>query len=364
MKIYIADEASPTVSRYKHVGLVDFGVRLLLTANGNAQGRARIIHKACHALHPLSLFVDSGAFIYSSAFYKHGTKLPIHQAEQYLRDHLGACFWLAQNGYPIKAVAELDMQPLYGQYTIEKWRNEYMLPFQEQTGVNVVFGWHGDEDFDALISKPWCNYVGISMGYGVKYIKDQWGTMENFYTDMREMIDACYEEKVRIHGYAVTRTPALKKLPFYSVDSVSWQQSLHFGGVIAFDRNTGNLVRADLGRGFVKRKGLKAAALNLTKLQAFGCRLSLLDILGRKNAEGKIRPDNVAIFKDQARVFSDMEQWFTAYWKQKGIDWAEQLGEEEDTPWGVDRRQITPPRAGVKSSWLSPRRKRRRLAGV
>lgn len=335
------------VSRYKNVGKTDFSVRLLLTANGKPGARARIIAKACHAIYPRSLFVDSGAFIIRSAYYKHDKLPTVAEATEVVRSHFGSCLWLHEQGFPLKAVAELDLPDIYGQEVIDDWRDNYALPFQDQTGIPVVFAWHGTESVWSLLSEEWCHYLGVSMAYSKKLIKEQWGTQEAYYTEMKDLALECYHNDVRIHGYAVTRTSALKAVPFYSVDSVSWQQALHFGGALAFDRTRGELVRVDLGRGFVQRKGWTAAAKNLSKLQRHGCRLSLLDITGRKDADGKRKINNVAIFLDQAKVFADMESWFTAYWRNKGINWAEQLGEGEDN-WNPRHAVVAPPRRRVR----------------
>ena len=75
MQVYVADEASPVVTRYSDIGELDFPVRLLLTCDGPARSRARIMDKACQALSPVSLFVDSGAFVLKSRYFKHQKQL-------------------------------------------------------------------------------------------------------------------------------------------------------------------------------------------------------------------------------------------------------------------------------------------------
>jgi len=322
MHVYIADEASPVVSRYKEIGEIGFPVNLLLTCNGKAPSRARILDLACQALSPDRLFVDSGAFIIKSKFFKHGGKsLAIEECEKVIESHLGACYWLVDNDIPLAGVAELDLQELYGMDVVKRWRDKYMFPFQEQTGVPVVFASHmtnADDSIEVLVAHPDVYYIGM--------------TMQTKATQLDKLVEVaamaaelCYLKGVKLHGYAVTRPSVLKKVPFYSCDSVTWQQALHFGGAMVFDQTTGDIVRVDAGKGLVKKKGATAVAKNILKIQGHGSKLKPLDVVGRKMVKGRPRADNHAIFLDQAKVFADMARYYTTYWRLRGFDWEAQL---------------------------------------
>ncbi|MBU2534509.1 MAG: hypothetical protein KKB37_17350 [Alphaproteobacteria bacterium] len=331
MRVYIADEASPVVTRYTDIQGVDFRVRLLLTCahTQSAESRARIMAMACDALEPESLFVDSGAFGLSSHYYKHGKVPSVAEATDILRNHLGACKWLVDNGYPLAAVAELDLQELYGNETVLAWRDKYVFPFQEQTGVDVVLSsiHRGDtpEDRIRFLLDDRVRYIGMSAIMNLKKAAETFGSKEKYFELMRSMAGLCFDAGVKFHGYAVTRTNLLKKVPYYSCDSISWQQALHFGGALAFDSSSGNLVRVDAGKGLIKKKGAKALARNIVRIQSHGSKLKPLDVIGRKKVKGRPRSDHHAVFLDQARVFAQMEDFYTAYWRLKGYDWDKQL---------------------------------------
>jgi len=324
-RVFLADEASPVVTRYKNIGDIDFSVRLLLTCTGSARSRARIMARACDALQPQSLFVDSGAFVLRSAFYKHGKLPSVSEAEEIIRNHLGSCVWLVEHKYPLEAVAELDLPDIYGEDINERWREKYFYPFQEQTGVPVVLAVHGSVKWEAVIENPRLKYLGMSAAMNKKTIAASYGSYEGYVKFMRNIAEICYLAGVKFHGYAVTRSSLLRRVPYYSCDSVTWQQALHFGGAMAFDESSGNLVRVDAGKSLVKNKGAKKLAMNIVKIQSHGSRLRPLDVIGREKIKGRPRADHHAIFHDQARVFSQMETYFTKFWKLKGFDWEQQL---------------------------------------
>lgn len=326
-RVYLADEASPVVTRYKAIGKIDFSVRLLLTCTGSARSRARIMARACDALNPRSLFVDSGAFILRSAFYKHGKLPSVAEAEELIRNHLGACVWLVENGYPLAAVAELDLPDIYGDEVNDRWREKYFFPFQDQTDVPVVLAVHGATNWEEFINDDRLRYLGMSAAMNKKAIAGVYGSYDKYVHFMRNTAEICYLAGVKFHGYAVTRSSLLRKVPYYSCDSVTWQQALHFGGAMAFDESSGNLVRVDAGKSLVKNKGAKKLAMNIIKIQSHGSRLRPLDVIGRETVKGRPRADHRAIFHDQARVFAQMESYFTKYWKLKGFDWEKQLEE-------------------------------------
>jgi len=332
MLVYLADEASPVVSRYKDTpkDFVDFPIRLLLTCTGSVRSRARIMAKACDALGPTDLFVDSGAFILRSSFYKTGRLPSPADARTIVCNHLGACKWLVDHGYPIKAVAELDVPGLYDDVSmIYAWRDELMFPFQEETGVPIVFGLHhGVEStsaFENLVTDPRVKYLGMSAAITRQSMADAAGSVEGYYKYMAMVADYCYTVGIKFHGYAVTRVNLLRRIPYYSCDSVSWQQALHFGGAMTFDAKSGNLIRIKAGKTLVRDKGAKALAKNVLKLRSHGSNLKPLDVIGRTKVKGRLRADHLAIFKDQAKVFVDMETYFTEYWRLKGFDWSKQL---------------------------------------
>lgn len=319
MRVYIADEASPIVSRYSDIAGVGFPVNLLVTCNGSAPARARIIDKACTALSPESLFVDSGAFIIKSAYFKTGKGYSKRDCEDIIIAHLGACRWLVEHDIPLHAVAEMDLQEMFGLDTVKRWRDLYMFPFQDETGVPVVFAAHylpheSDDSIEYLVQDPDVHYIGMTMR--VKAVD------LDAHCEMAALAaELCYVKGIRLHGYAVTRPKILKRVPFYSCDSVTWQSAIHFGGAMAFDQITGSIISVDAGKGLVKRKGATAVAKNILRLQSYGSKLKPLDVVGRKMVKGRPRADNHAIFRDQAKVFADMSRYFTTYWRLRGFDW-------------------------------------------
>jgi hypothetical protein len=293
---------------------------LVTTAlNARAKARRNIITKAVGAVGASDVVVDSGAFALRGLNWKKGQKFSPEQAESICQYHFDSCRMLHAEGVPLSAVAELDLPHLFGSYHVERWRELYAFPFQDDTGIPVIFGWHQDTPYEYLLEDSRVSYVG----FGVLRSKDAQG--DGYLSYLKGLILQGYKARKRVHGFALTQTKFLKHLPFYSIDSVTWQVAYAFGDAVVFNTRTGDLERRGLGSYVLKESNARKLAKNAIQLRKRGSTLRPLDVIGRTKVKGKYRPDPSDLFHDQALAFHKMEKWYTRYWKLKGVDWETQL---------------------------------------
>jgi len=301
MKVYLA--ATEDLYRAR----VAVQVQRLLISYMGAEPRLEAGLKAASVpLPPTDWCIDSGAHFFLSALYKHGRKPPVKEAEEHLLKYLTYLEAHTANGHPRFAV-ELDLQDLYGTEQIQKWREDYFFPFQARTGITVAFCWHavdGLKVWDAMLADPRVRYVGFSALYKMPLEHGAQFALQ------------AYKAGKPIHGFACVRERFLKVVPFYSVDSTSWGAGSLFGTVHKFDPMRGTIVGKDAGRSAMRKNQAKAVGNLLTSKG----RVHLRDLMGR-DAGG----DLSRMYQEAARVHEQFEQWYTAYWRAKGINWEKRL---------------------------------------
>lgn len=98
-----------------------------------------------------------------------------------------------------------------------------------------------------------------------------------------EVIKDCYLNGTKCHGFAMTKKKYMGELPFYSVDSSSWQAGVRFGRV---------------------------AGVNSPHIQV--------------RAHEK---NNIRLYHDGIMQYRKLEDYYTKLWIKRGIDWAKAVGE-------------------------------------
>lgn len=172
----------------------------------------------------IKIFIDSGAFTYQNdPKYQEYT---VEQWEAQIKRYLD---WGRRNQDIIFAMANLDLENLLGVEQIDEWNRKYFEPFMLETGIPICFIWHsprGDEGWERYCQRyPYVGFSWVSEGqdldfnYGLKMLK------------VAEKHDAV------VHGMGMTRTSILPKLPFYTVDSISWKSGLMYGLFSVFKDN-------------------------------------------------------------------------------------------------------------------------------
>lgn len=131
-----------------------------------------------------------------------------------------------------------------------------------------------------------------------KWIDEGW-TYIAVANDGLDYLDALFSitrDKIKVHGFAMTKTKILDRYPFYSVDSTTPLSTVRYGHRV------------------LKSRGLHSNGFLVTKHDAIEMRLA--NVLN--NNETRIRT--------ALQEFKKLEQYYTELWKARGITWPA-------TPW-------------------------------
>lgn len=184
-------------------GCYQMGVRDFLMSYEYLKNKGNSILKKYPDIH---LFIDSGAFTYlTDAKYELYT---IKQWEDQIKKYLK---WAKSHKEYIFAIAELDLTKMVGLEVVERWRRELFEPFMLETGVPVCFIYH-NEGMD--LWEKMCQrypYVGFSAVSDI-------GKTRNL-DDYLQLLKVAEKYNSVVHGFGMTRTSILPKLPFYTSDS-------------------------------------------------------------------------------------------------------------------------------------------------
>ena len=192
--------------------LYDLGVRNFLMSYEYLKGKG---HSQLKKYHDMHLFIDSGAFTYmNDPKYEEYT---IEQWEEQIKTYLA---WAERHKNQIFAIADLDLQYIVGNEVVYEWRKKYFEPFMLRTGIPVCFMYHdeGPEQWEYMCKRY--PYVGMSLRIDGE-------TQDNF----RDMFKIAEKYNTLVQGMASTNTSLLTQLPFYTVDSTTWNVGLKYGEI-------------------------------------------------------------------------------------------------------------------------------------
>jgi hypothetical protein len=151
---------------------------------------------------------------------------------------------------------ELDIGELVGQDVVEGWRERI-----KEAGIfhKCISCYHSSiMDIDYL--RAMCR-ESTSKYLAVEGDRPLQRTGRLNYT---KLIKVTMEEGCRLHGFAMTKTDALKVYPFYSVDSSSWNAILKYGKSFCRDRSKPlqkfdlSYMRTDRGKRVMATQEVKA----------------------------------------------------------------------------------------------------------
>ena len=160
----------------------------------------------------MRLMIDSGAFTYQVDEKFHN--YTVEQWEVLIKEYLE---WLEAHKNIIFAAANLDLQTLVGIEQVKEWNRKYFEPFMLRTGIPICFVWHLSDGYDAL--EYMCKrypFVGVS-----------WASDD--ISDGMKIMRIAEKHDCLIHGFGMTQTKQLTKLPLFTCDSTSWQAGLRYG---------------------------------------------------------------------------------------------------------------------------------------
>lgn len=176
----------------------------------------------------------------------------------YLEEYVA---FLRKNKKYIYVAANLDLDRIVGREVVDKWNKKYFEPLEKE-GLHIVYVAHKDfvNDYNDVSGfkrlEDYCKrykYVGVNQGWKKQAAKVY--VMANKY-------------KVRVHGFAWTQLPLLKKYPFFSVDSTSWLSGVRYGTVFDYDGKNFRTYETKQKATIHKRKKIKyiGAGLNYSEI--------------------------------------------------------------------------------------------------
>lgn len=166
------------------------------------------------------MFLDSGAhtFFHEAGISAvHGEKKTktAENPEQYLHEYIQ---WLKEYGSYFDGYAELDIDQIVGHDKILEWHKIW-----EESGLDkIVYCYHPTQPISywEKICKE-NHYVGIQGNLPLqKYVG---------------YLNVAKKYGTKVHGFAMTKTEPMQKLPFFSVGSTSWQSGERFGTTFEFN---------------------------------------------------------------------------------------------------------------------------------
>jgi len=126
------------------------------------------------------------------------------------------------------------------------------------------------------------------------------GVKQRFFEGFFSMIFNKTRDKVKVHGFGATKTTILKKYPFYSVDSNSWNSCERYGYIFQYNNRKMSLDRERLSSG--------------AQGSVIGGKL----MWGHLSANQETRMKRIA---HNIKQFKLLEEDITKMWKARGVEW-------------------------------------------
>lgn len=155
--------------------------------------------------------LDSGAFSMLNSLKKINIK-------EYIQSYIDFI-----NHHDINLFFELDIDKIIGFEKVLQYRKQ----IEEQTGKQCIPVWHrtrGKKEFLRMVKVY--DYVAIG-GIAIRDIKPSEYKYFNWF------IEQAHQNDCKIHGLGFTKQKLLKRYPFDSVDSTTWNR-LRFGEICTF----------------------------------------------------------------------------------------------------------------------------------
>lgn len=165
--------------------------------------------------YPVRLMVDSGVFSLIEGI-KRGTIGEVDY-DDYARSYYE---WLKANASNITTCVNLDLEAIVGCKKVDEWNERYFADIEKNHGIEVAYVWHkerGRGDFLRFCRQY--RYIAFStmLDGGVNLsLVNSW-------------VRKAGEYGTKVHGLAMTRWDALKRIGFYSVDSTTWLSGTRYG---------------------------------------------------------------------------------------------------------------------------------------
>lgn len=166
----------------------------------------------------IKLFVDSGAYTYQADPKYQSTTVATW--EKHLQNYLD---WARAHKDYIFAIANFDFENLVGGEKVKEWNKKYFEPFMLETGIPVCFVWHQNS------ALSWEQYAQRYPYIGISSVTIEGKDLE--LKDYNMYLRQAQKYNTVVHGFGMTKTSLLPKLPYYTVDSTTWLVGLQYGEI-------------------------------------------------------------------------------------------------------------------------------------
>lgn len=181
------------------------------------------------------VMIDSGAHSFFSEeglSIAHSKKKKTKQTDffEYAKNYAA---WLIKYKQYIDVAVELDIDVLIGYPNVLKIRK-----ILESSGAPIMPVWHkslGEAEWDNMIAHY--PYVGIGLG-DAKSTK----SILNIGFFISKLSKAI-KNKTKVHAFGMVKPNYMLRLPFYSVDSSSWNAGSRYGQLVGYDAKNIRIVQ-------------------------------------------------------------------------------------------------------------------------
>lgn len=306
--------------------LYDLGIRSFLMSYHYIQGKSIDIKQRFEG-QDVRLFIDSGAHTYqNNAEYE---DYSVEYWEEHLKKYLQ---WVKNHKEYIFAIANFDFENLVGGDVVDRWNKEYFEPFMIESNIPVCFVWH---DNSALSWDMYCErypYVGFS-GINTN------GVSLDF-TAYFAKLKTAEKYNSLCHGYGMTKTAILPKLPFYSSDSTTWLVGLQYGEINFWT-----------GKKMTRLKKDKWKGEYLDKIEALGInRKLLLD----EDTDEMVKANIIAFMEAEKYIRTHLH--IRMYWLKPAVAKPKSLVEVKfpSLEWCEGKTEFDKPEAYAKDLNINP----------
>jgi len=251
------------------------------------------------------IFCDSGAHsffgsygIFDNISYKKDAakKATPKEIEEYFERYFS---WILKWQDKINYFAELDLQEIVGIRKVMEWRKRFMAA---GVGNKMVMATHTGD--------TWKDFVWMLDNSESRFVATQGLRQGLPNLNHKKYVKEAYMERVRVHGFAMTKREILENIPFYSVDSSSWTSCWKFGTVFKYEK--GRLRR------------IANAPSSTKRLMKFGMGT---DLLGAARSREEVRHKALRA-EIEWRLY---EEYIGSLWRSRGVDWEERLSNNSPT---------------------------------
>jgi hypothetical protein len=115
---------------------------------------------------------------------------------------------------------------------------------------------------------------------------------------MNSLLKIAYDNKIKVHGFAVTSMEKMTSCPFYSVDSTTWLATARYGEYHVMDSSAGIIKKYRS-----LRKAARSGKINTKNI-----------------TQKQMRPMNT-VMSDSVKTWLNMENYMTKLREKRGIVW-------------------------------------------